>query len=301
MEAPFPFAGEALAATSSLTWAVGALLFTRLPRTASPAALNLGKNLVGSVCFLGLLLLQGDGLPGRGASAASLGWLVLGGISGLALCDVLLFRCFREMGPRRTNIVMALSPVLVAFLAFLPPLNEHPALLAWAGMLCCIAAIVLAIRERRTPGVRAPSAVGWRDAFLAAALQAAGFVFTRLGMQDGGYTVTAGAAIRLLAGTTGLALLGLPGARLAAWVRELRPPGVARPLLLAALIGTFAGIWTNQAGIAWATLVGVAATLNALTPVWLVPLSRAFLGERHDRWAWISAALAVLGIALVSW
>ena len=49
------------------------------------------------------------------------------------------------------------------------------------------------------------------------------------------------------------------------------------------------------------TIAGVAATLNAMAPVWLIPLSAAFLGERHDARAWASALLAVAGIATMTW
>ena len=307
MDAPFPFAGEAFATSSSLLWAVGALLFTKIPRGVSASALNLGKNAVGAACFLGLLVLQGSPvdpgsplLPGP-TPWTSIGWLVLGGVAGLTACDVLLLRSFRSLGPRRTNIVMALSPVLVAALAFLPPLGEAPGLLALLGMTACLVALGLAVLEKPPAGA-APGTMdkGVRDALLAAGLQAAAFVFTRMGMQDSGLTVTEGATIRLVAGVVGMVFLGLARGRLWTWVREIHTHHAARPIFVASLIGTFLGIWTNQAGISWAGLVGVAATLNALTPVWLVPLSSAFLGEHHDRWAWASALLAVIGIALVS-
>lgn len=301
MDAPFPLAGEALATCSSLLWACGAVLFVRIPKAVSPGAMNLGKNVTGTLCFVLLMLLQEGRVWPRDAQVENVGWLVLGGVLGLALCDSLLFRAFREVGPRRTNVVMALSPVMVAFLAFFPPLEERPGLFAVLGMTVCLSGLLLAVTERREAGgPRALRGAGLRNALLAALLQAAGFVVTRLGMQDAAISVTAGALIRLVAGTGGLAVMGLAGGRLFAWIHELRDHGALGPVVRAALIGTFLGIWTNQAGVAWAEHVGVAATLNALAPVWLVPLSRAFLGERHDWRAWASAVLAVLGIALVS-
>ena len=84
------------------------------------------------------------------------------------------------------------------------------------------------------------------------------------------------------------------------WTQAVYRPRVFGKVARAAFFGTFLGIWANQAGIAWATHAGAAATLNALAPVFLVPLSAMFLGEPHDRRAWASALLAVGGIALMT-
>ncbi len=165
----------------------------------------------------------------------------------------------------------------------------------------CLGGILLAVLERSPSGRRIEDiGRGLRYAGIAAALQAVGIVLTRLGMQAGDVTVIEGATIKLLTGFGGVVLLGWIRGRLGTWVRELKHAGAWRAVASAALLGTFLGIGTNQAGIAWSTHVGVAATLNALTPLWLIPLSAVALGERHDRWAWISALLAVAGIALMT-
>ena len=49
---------------------------------------------------------------------------------------------------------MALSPVMVAFLAFLPPRGERPGWVALAGMTVGLSGLLLAVTERRGPGGR---------------------------------------------------------------------------------------------------------------------------------------------------
>jgi drug/metabolite transporter (DMT)-like permease len=107
--------------------------------------------------------------------------------------------------------------------------------------------------------------------------------------------------LRLLAGVLGLLVGGLLVGRLRDWRAGILSRSVFPVLALAAFFGTFLGIGLNQAGIAWATSTGVVSTINALAPVWLIPLSTLFLGERHGARAWISTILALTGVALLSW
>ena len=106
--------------------------------------------------------------------------------------------------------------------------------------------------------------------------------------------------MRLVTGTVGLVAMGVLLGRSRAWMGAAYRPRTFVKVARAAFVGTFLGIWANQAGISWATHAGVAATLNALAPVFLVPLSAAFLGEPHDRRAWASALLAAGGVALMT-
>jgi len=298
---PFPFAGEANAAVSSLLWAVSGIVFMRIRPQPGAAAINLGKNLTATGCFLLLMVFVG-GTPWPSAvGTRAFVLLAASGLLGLALCDTILFKAFLEIGPRRTNVYMTLAPALVMGLAVLPPLAEHPPVTVWIGMTVCLAGIVLAVLERHADPVRHASLKrGARLALLAAALQAVGLLLTREAHASADVTVAEGSTIRLVFGALGLIVAGLASGRLRAWRAELRPRGVLPRVALAAFLATFLGILTNQAGMAWARHAGVAATLNALAPVWLIPLSAAFLGEEHDARAWISALLAVGGIALMT-
>jgi drug/metabolite transporter (DMT)-like permease len=114
-------------------------------------------------------------------------------------------------------------------------------------------------------------------------------------LQDAG----AGAAIRLYAGAAGLVVLALLGRRLHVWAKAWTRPGIWQVLVPCAFFGTFLGIWANQVGLAWSLHAGVATTLNQLAPVWLIPLTTIFLGERHTPRSWIATLLAVAGVLLI--
>jgi drug/metabolite transporter (DMT)-like permease len=300
VDAPFPLAGEASAALSSLCWAVAGVLFVGVRTGVSGITVNFGKNVTGVLCFgAALLLLHGSPVP-RGLNPEALALLVASGFVGLTICDSLLFRAYMEIGPRRANVIMAAAPAIAALLAVFPPLGEVPPALTWTGMGVCFLGILLAVLERAPDPVgRDRLRRGTRDALAAAFFQAVGLLLARRGFQVAAVDTASGAAVRLVSGMLGMVALGLLTRRLAGWTRQLTTHGTWRRVAGAAVLGTFLGIWSNQAGLAWARHTGVAATLNALAPVWLIPLSAAVLGERHDARAWISTALAVGGIALM--
>ena len=275
----------------------------RIRPQPSAGAMNLGKNLTATGCFLLLIVLVG-GRPWPSTIGLTPFLLLAGsGALGLALCDSILFRAFLEIGPRRTNVYMAMWPGWVAVIALLPPLSERPPALAWIGMLVTLAGVVLAVPQRPADAtMRARLKRGARYALVAAVLQATGVLMAREAHRlSAELTVAEASTIRLVFGSLGLIALGLATQRLGRWRRELRPPGTLGRIVLAGFIATFLGIWSNQAGIAWSTHAGVAATLNSLAPVFLIPLSVAFLGEKHHWRAWTSAALAVAGVALMTW
>jgi drug/metabolite transporter (DMT)-like permease len=301
MAAPFPHAGEAMALASSLLWAVAGVVFARLRPTVTPGAINLGKNTTGVLCFAVLFsVLHGRPWPLEVTGDQAL-LFAASGLVGLTLCDTFFLRALRTLGPQRATLLMTFSTVLAALASLLPPFSESPPPLAWAGMGVCLAGVVLAARARHPDPVRDDEfRRGARDGLVAAALQAAGAMFSRAAFLEDAPTPAAGAAIRLAAGVVGLLVLGFATGRVGRWTRGLAAHGSWWRLGIAAVIGTFLGIWAHVAALGWSEHTGVATTLNSLAPVFLIPLSALFLAERFGARAWLSTLLAVAGIALLS-
>ncbi len=299
---PFPFAGEVAAALSALLWASAGIVFARLRPTPSPGAINFGKNASSVLCFAVLLCFTVGApwpafLPG-----SALPWFVLSGVIGLTICDTLLLRSLQAIGPQRMSLIFTIAPIVVALVALAPPYSETPSVWGWIGMLVCISGIALAVLERpmRDRAHDARFKRGVRDAVLAAICQAIAVLLARYGIREADVRAEDGALVRLAAGTAGLVVIGLPAGRLIAWQRQLRNPRVFWPIFVAAFFGTFIGIWTNQLSLEWAEHTGIATVLNSLMPIYLIPLSAIFLGERHTARGWTATILAIAGIALMT-
>jgi drug/metabolite transporter (DMT)-like permease len=172
------------------------------------------------------------------------------------------------------------------------------------GIVTCLLGVTLAVTEKHPDPVAARTLKrGVLLGLLAAVGQAAGVLLARLAFRaHGAETVIdagQGAAVRLLVGSLGLVVLALVTRRVRVWVSALAQPRVLPRLMGAAFVGTFLGIWANQAGLTWAEHTGVATTLNQLTPVWLIPLTTLVLGERHGARSWLATLIAVAGVVLI--
>ncbi len=298
--APFAGSGEILGALCALLWACATIVFARLPTSVSASALNLGKNLTASLCFLVLVwTLSGSPWP-HAVSTHALVLLVLSGVLGLTLCDTLMLRSLMEIGPQRMSTVFLLVPVLTALAAMLPPFSEFPPWHTWLGMCVTLGGIFLALSEPHGDPVRRGNMRrGVRLALGAAALQAIGLLLTRRATVVDDHDPLLGASLRMLSGTLGLVLLGLFVGRLRAWGRQIAPRRIAGLIFVAAFFGTFLGIWTNQMALAWSVHTGVAVMLTSLMPIYLIPLSTVFLSERFGGRAWTGTLIALGGVALM--
>jgi len=309
---PFPLAGEAAALASSLTWAGAVLVYRRMRGRVEAAAVGLVKNATAALAFTAALLIVWQRAWPTAMPAGAQGLFVASGFAGLAICDTFLIRSLMEIGPRRATLLMLLAPVWVFFGALAPPLREAAVLgepRRLLGVALALSGVAMAASE--SPDVDADPA-RWRrgvlDGLLASTFQAVGILLSRSGFlvatgspRNVPLDVVAGASqVRLVAGTLGLAAAGLLLRQWPAWRRSLSAPGTLRPISLTALYSTFLGIGFFQAGQAWATSAGVATTLSQLTPVWIIPLSTMFLSERHGPRAWLSTAVALGGVALMT-
>lgn len=305
MQPPFPHAGELAALASSVLWASAFLGFARLGHPVPAGAINLGKNATASLCFA-VLFTVSAGVPWPTGLERGATWLfVLSGLIGLTLCDTLLFRAMHALGPQRTTLLMLGAVPLTVLAALLPPWSERsPSALCWGGILACLTGVSLAVTERHPDPLAAPERRrGVALGLLAAVLQAAGVMLSRWAFLRHGGTglsdAAQGAGLRLYAGTLGLVALALATRRAGVWSAALGRGRVLPRLALAAFFGTFLGIWANQAGLTWAEHAGVATTLNQLAPVWLIPLTTLFLGERHGLRSWGATLIAVADVVVI--
>ena len=298
--APFPLAGELSAALSALMWGSAGIVIARIQPPLTAGAINYGKNLFATLCFIGLLwAVTGSPLP-QELHGQTLWIFVISGFLGLALCDTFLMRSLLDIGPQRMSTVFLCVPAMASLIAILPPLSEHASWQVWVGIAVCMGGIFLALRRHPDHHVDAARfRRGVRNAFIAAIFQTAAILLARYGLHKVQAPLLESAVVRMAAGTLGLVLIGGAAGRLGSWHRQLSVPKSAAMLFGASFFGTFLGILTNQAGLLWAVHAGVATTLNSLMPIYLMPLSVIYLGERFGKRAVIATIIAFIGVALM--
>ena len=108
----------------------------------------------------------------------------------------------------------------------------------------------------------------------------------------------AASALRVTVSALCLQALGLFGVRAA---RLQSPLSVAQWSRVAGsgIIGMGLGMTLLLAALSLGAEAGVVAALSATTPVWLLPLLWGYTRERPAHMAWLGAALAVAGSAII--
>jgi drug/metabolite transporter (DMT)-like permease len=295
---PFPHAGELAALGTAACWTATSLAFEVAGRRIGSLPVNLIR-LVLAIFLLGgfTWLTRGLLLP-VDASAHNWVWLSLSGIVGFTVGDLCLFRAFVVVGARVSMLLMTLVPVITAIAGFVV-MGEVLSANELLGMALTILGVSTVVWERRrTPDgllQRLPVS-GILLGLAGAAGQAVGLVLSKYGM--GSYNAFAATHIRVIAGALGFAV----AFTLTGWWPKVRAATKDRRAMtsttIGAFFGPFLGVSLSLLAVKY-TEAGVAATLMALAPVLIIPVSVLVFRE-HVAWpAVLGAVVAVAGSALL--
>ncbi|MBE0431941.1 DMT family transporter [candidate division WOR-3 bacterium] len=224
-------------------------------------------------------------------------WFGLSGIVGFALGDMLLFKAFVMLGTRLAMLLMALVPVFSTLIAwiFLYELLEMTDILAMSVVIAGIVWVVTGHRNTSPNGKH--DTIGILCGIGGAAGQAIGLILSKKGLADG-YSALSGNIIRVFTATSVLWVIALIRGRVPYTVRMLQDRPGSRALLAGSICGPFLGVWLSLVAVQ-NTYVGIASTLMALPPVFLIPLSHWIFKERISLAAIIGTLVAIAGVALI--
>ena len=292
--------GELASLATALCWTGSATFFSIASRRVGSVILNRTRVLLATVfLLLTHTALLGTPLPLTATPERWL-WLGISGVVGLAIGDAMLFQAYVLIGPRLGMLMMAAAPVLSALLA-LGLLGEHLRPLEWFGILLTVAGIAWVVTRGRGPLLDRHQPHYLRGLVLglgAAACQAIGLTLSKLGL-GGDFPALSGVVIRMLA-----AFVVLWGWTIASgqarptFVRLSQDRGALLPAFAGSIVGPFLGVWFSLVGVQLAP-VGVASTIMALPPVFLLPIARFILKEPINWQAWAGTFVAMAGIALL--
>jgi drug/metabolite transporter (DMT)-like permease len=287
--------GELAALAASGLWAFASILWTRLGAHTAPLPLNFVKTGLAAI-----MLAVGIPLAGASFDASSTDLLLLAasGVLGLTLGDTAYFHALQNIGPRRTLLIWTLTPFVTALMAWAAldePLTAHLS----GAILLTIGGVALVVTDRASSKhVSGRVAVGVTFALLSVGAQAGSNVVVKFAGADVG--AFSASVVRLAAGTAGLGVqLGLLR-RLGEAMGPLKEGRSVATVVVATFFGTVLGIWFSVYGVLHSSQVAVAATLNSLSPIFVLPLSWWLLGERFGARAVAGAFVAVAGVAALA-
>ena len=235
--------------------------------------------------------------------------LLLSGISGIAIASTTYFAAIFTIGPRITSLLFSLSAPFAVLMGYIA-LDETITLQQGLGVGLIMAGIVVAIGLGRTQSaaepplneqpaavkISRPSLFGIALGVITAFGQAGGSLLARPAMATG-VEPFAAMSVRL-----SLAVLFFWLAQFIAARRNTMPAFRWPDLGFAAtasFFGTALGMSLLMAALKDGN-VGLVTTLSSMTPIVILPMVWLKSGKRPDVNAWIGAAMAIAGTAMIS-
>jgi len=294
------YSGELAALLTAVCWSSNSVFFTLAGHRVGSRAVNIGRLWLAILAMILLhLALAGGPFPFH-AGFNRLAWLGVSGLIGFALGDALLFECLVLLGPRLAMLLMTLSPIFAAFMAWMF-MGQTLTLPRLAAIGVTLAGIAWVVGEGRgadkadTPGRPRTWALGLLLGVGGALGQAVGLVCSKFGMA-GGFSPISANLIRVVAGGAALTVwfalkgdLGLVAGRL----RDRRAFAfIAAGAITGPVLGVVASLYAINH-----TSMGVAATLMSLSPVILLPVSLVVFHERLTLRAVLGTLISIAGAA----
>jgi drug/metabolite transporter (DMT)-like permease len=289
--------GELAALATSILWSVTSIQFTLAGRRIGSEVVNRIR-LVLAVALLCLahLVLYGSLLPLR-AGLDRWGWLGLSGLAGLVVGDGCLFQAFLLIGPRRSMLLMTLSPVISALLAW-GWFGETPLPFQIVAILVTMGGVAWVVSEgdaNQTSSAtdRRGMVVGALFGVGGAAGQALGLILSKQGMV-GAFPSLSATLMRMVASTVAIWLLALIRGQVGTARKSLQDRRAWLHLVGGVVTGPVLGVWLSMVAVQYAH-IGIASTLMSLSPIVLLPLSRWVFSEKITSRAIVGTFVALLG------
>ena len=289
--------GELAALGTALCWTITVISFEAAGKRVGALSVNIIRLFAG-LLFLALysMITRGVPLP-LDATGHQWFWLGLSGVTGFVIGDLFLFRAFILIGGRITMVIYALVPPVTALAGWLL-LGETLTLKQWLGITLTVTGICMVILIKKKSRMKlAHPMKGILFAAGGTLGQAAGLVLSKHGLE--GYDAFAATQIRIIAAIAAFALIvpiaGLTGSIKAA-LNNSRAMGLTS---LGAFFGPFLGVSLSLVAVSLIE-VGVASTIMAMVPVFIIFPEVLFMGKRLRSLEVAGAVVAVAGVALVS-
>jgi drug/metabolite transporter (DMT)-like permease len=291
--------GEIAALGTSILWSLTSVLFTLAGRRVGSVVVNRIR-LVFAVLLISLthLILQNKIVPDN-VYPERVFWLGLSGIIGLVAGDASLFQAFVLIGPRLSMLMMALSPVISTLLAWIF-LGEYLTTVDLIAVLITISGIAWVVWENNMtlPNIERKNYVlGILFGLGGAFGQAGGLITSRLGM-EGGFPPLSATLLRMVAAMLFLWLITIFQGKARSTLLVLKDRYVFWTILGASIVGPYLGVWFSLIAIDQAQ-IGVASTLMALSPIFLIPLGKWVFKEHISSRIVFGTILALIGVTMI--
>ncbi|GET27931.1 DMT family transporter [Prolixibacter sp. SD074] len=292
------YIGEIAGIATAMFWTVTSMAFQVATRRAGSLNVNIIRLVLAFIFYvLYMRISRGIWLP-TDASPEAWKWLGISGLIGFVLGDYFLFRSYSFVSARISMLMMSLAPLVAALLGYIV-LGERFTLLNTVGLLLVLSGIAMVILNRgdktESNGRFKYSLKGILLAFGGAVGQGSGAVLSKFGMAS--YDAFSASQIRVIAGVLGFSLIFTLTRKWKGVFSTVKDIKAMKPILIGAFFGPFIGVGLSMVALQH-TSAGIASTLMATVPVFILLPSVLFFGEKLTWREVLGAFITVGGIAV---
>lgn len=304
------YLGEVISLGVAVSWTITALFAEVASKRLGSLTLNVIRMLLSLVMLGGTLWWFTDSFIPLHADVYTWFWLSLSGFVGYLWGDYCLFNSYILIGSRLGQLFMTLAPPAAAIAGYFM-LDEILTWNAWLGMLVTLTGIGISVLNKGTSNkliLRIPLK-GVLFGIGAGIGQGVGLVLSKVGMNHYEASIPMGEEmmadlmpfastfIRAVTGSLGfLCVMAFQRQfhTLTSCVRDFKGMNAA---LWATITGPFIGVSLSLMAVQY-TEAGIASTLMALTPVFIIWPTRFFFGQKVTFKEVLGACISVVGVSL---
>ncbi len=290
------YLGEFWALMTAITWSSAVILFKKSGETVHPLGLSLFRTVLATVLFIPTVWLMGHDVF-HDATSRDYAIILLSGLLGIGLADVLYLQCLNTLGASLTAIVDCLySPSVIALSMIW--LGETLNLMQMVGVFLIISAVLTATGMRKAHQLEMRTillGVLWGG--LAMILTAVSIVIVKPVLEQ--QSLVWVNLWRTVAGMTLLSAVLALHPRRVKIARSVFASGRRIYTWSGAFLGTYVAVMMWLAGLKY-TQASIAAALNQSSNVFIFVFAGMFLKEQLTALKWVGIVLGVGGVLLVT-
>ena len=291
------FTGEFAGLATAICWTATAMSFQIASRRIGSVSVNLIRLVLAFIFYLAYSkIFLHQWLP---LDAPLNAWIYLSisGLIGFVLGDYFLFKSYEFISSKISMLIMTLAPPVAALLGWIM-LGEKFSWMNTLGMSLVLGGVAMVVLRKEvtngTKQMRYPLK-GILFALMGAIGQGVGAVFSKKGM--GNYDPFASSQIRVITGIIGFAIMISLMKKWGKVYKGVNDKKASKALLIGSFFGPFLGVSLGMVAFKFTTL-GIASTLMATVPVFILLPSHIILKEKLTLNEVFGAIVAVAGIGI---
>ena len=289
--------GEIAALLTALFWAITSTAFESSAKKIGSLNLNMLRLLLG-LTFLSIFThaTRGQLFPSD-ASISTWKWLMLSGLVGIVIGDLLLVEAFMRIGSRLSMLIFASVPPLSGIMALIF-LGEKMTSIQVVGMVVTLAGIasVILITDNNNKLAFSHPVKGILFAFGGALGQASGYIIGKYGIAD--YDPFSATQIRLSSGILAFIVIFTVRNHWPHFVKSFKRRDAMLSMTVGSFFGPFLGISMSLYAVQKIN-PGVASTLISITPIILIPYAFFVKKEKVNAKELIGTIVALAGVGIM--